>query len=358
MRSMATETKRGIKPFQTRSYNALGFSFILHFCLLAFLGLWQIGGGQLELHSIALRAGAIQELQPVKLLPRAPVELELQREIIEIAAPQLNLAKMLDSLGGATGSYSDENSSVVSHQSRMPGLFTYGTGQGSGQAERGSGNAGGGMGLYQTPFGALVKELRQGLDLVIVFDSTSSMGAEITSLKLQILQLGRVMLQALPETRVAFVTYKDIGDSPSVASSELTNDLTSLLRFLSFVEPVGGGFDVEEAVGLGLQQAISGYQFRDDAHKVVIILGDAPPRRADLPHSLFLAHQFHLLTRARVSTLSVRAASTFPEFGSIAHIGGGESVLLIDPRNALQELLLLVFGAANRAEAMRLLRLQ
>ncbi len=358
MRTIATEPKQVIKLFQARIYSALGLSFILHCGLLAFLGLRQVGGGHFQQHSITLQADADQERQPVQLVPRTTVELELQQEVIEVAHPHVNLANMLDSFGGEAGSYSHENSRIVSHLQRMPGLFTNGMGRGSGQAERGSGYADGGAGRYQPPFESLVKELREGLDLVIVFDSTSSMGAEITALKLRIMQLGRVMLQALPETRLAFVTYKDIGDSPPIAFSELTNDLTALLRFLSFVEPVGGGFDVEEAVGLGLHQAVSGYQFRDDAHKVVIILGDAPPRRADLPYSLFMARQFHSLAKARVSTLTVRAAAPSPEFASIALVGGGESVVLVDQRNALQELLLLVFGADNRAEALQLLRVQ
>jgi hypothetical protein len=358
MRTPAPTPKHGAAASEARTYSALGLSFLLHCGLLAFLGLRQVGGDHLQLHSITLHTATDQELQPVRILTRTTVELERQQEVIEVDTPHINLANILDRVGGVAGSHFHENSRIESALSRMPGLFTHGMGQGSGQAERGSGNAEGGTGMYQRPFESLVQELREGLDLVIVFDSTSSMGAEINALKLQIMRLGRVMLQVLPETRLAFVTYKDIGDLPPVAFSELTNDLVSLFRFLSSVEPWGGGFDIEEAVGVGLHQALSSYQFREDAHKVVIILGDAPPRRADLPHSLSMAAQFHSLTKARISTLTVRAASPSREFASIAEVGGGESVVLIDQRNALQELLLLVFGAANRAEALQLLRAQ
>jgi len=46
-----------------------------------------------------------------------------------------------------------------------------------------------------------------------------------------------------------------------------------------------------------------------------------------------------------------------PEFNAIAHYGGGESIVLSPQGMLLQELLLLVFGQANRQEAAHLLGL-
>jgi len=77
-------------------------------------------------------------------------------------------------MGGAAGSYAPWTSRVVEQSQKMPGLFALGTGAGSGNAERGPGGNTGGAGKYVAEFYALVDQLRRGLDLVIVFDSTSS----------------------------------------------------------------------------------------------------------------------------------------------------------------------------------------
>ena len=282
--------------------------------------------------------------------------MEVQQELVEVEVPQINLQLSIDEMAGAAGSYTLEQVKPVGSLAIKNGLFTIGTETGSGQSKRRSGKSAGGIGKYSEQFELITQRLRRGLELVIVFDSTGSMGPEIQALKANLIQLGNATLRTLPETRIAFITYKDNGDVPEVAYSPLTNNLFSLASFLNQIEPSGGGFDIEEAVGLGLAQATTQYKFRSNALKVIIVFGDAPPRRNDLHAILLLAQQFHS-EDSFISTVSVRAGMPIPEFNAIAHYGGGESIVLRPQGMLLQELLLLVFGQANRQEAAHLLGL-
>jgi hypothetical protein len=49
---------------------------------------------------------------------------------------------------------------------------------------------------------------------VIVFDSTSSMGPEIETVKTRVIEIGGALLRKIPRARIGFTTYKDVTDSP------------------------------------------------------------------------------------------------------------------------------------------------
>ncbi|MDA0658574.1 MAG: VWA domain-containing protein [Planctomycetota bacterium] len=228
-------------------------------------------------------------LTPLFEIPPPKVVIETQVEVEDVVVPSINLDFALISLGGSQGTLSTE-----SHSSKMIkaiGRSTSGVGQGSGDAERGSGNGRGGNGAYE-PFNALLENLRQGLDLVIVFDSTSSMEYEINVMKMTFMHLATRLLEVLPNTRIACVTYKDTTDTPVVAYSALTNDLHHVHAFLSQVRASGGGQDIPEAVELGLWQAIDGFPTRNDAVKVILLFGDAPPRPDGFNKAMGLARRF------------------------------------------------------------------
>jgi hypothetical protein len=223
-----------------------------------------------------------------------------------------------------------------------------------GLGDRGAGMGAGGRGKYQRPFELFVETLRRnGLDLVIVFDSTSSMGAEIEMVKARILQIGRTLLDKIPDARIGFVTYKDITDPPVAAGIPLTNDLEQLLQFLAQVEPNGGGTDVPEAVQVGLQLAMTKSQFRSNTRKVILLFGDAPPRPIDLAVCLAVARRFRQRYHGKVSTVTCRLPQPLPEMLAIANVGGGEANVLYNHERILDELLVLVFGRRFRADVFK-----
>lgn len=351
--SRITMFAKRIFSTKLRRFVSLLLSVLVHGCIIWFLTFYPLDRSADD--GIALMAQWTEEVQaPVKL---EPIDVDVQEEIPEVETPHVQVDSQLDQVAGASGAFSNRVVSFTSPLERMPGLSAVGDGLGSGEGERGLGDGVGGTGLKQRTFEELVEELRNGLDLIIVFDSTSSMGAEIQTLKLRIFHLGQALLRVLPETRIAFVTYKDIGDVPEYAYSELTSDIHRLHRFLANVEAYGGGFDIEEAVDLGLEQAIKGYEFRKDAHKVIVLFGDAPPRQDALPRILPMANSFKQQSSARLNTVTLRTNLPLPTFTAIAHFGGGESIVLNSHHQILQELFLLVFGRENRARAMEFLKL-
>lgn len=307
---------------------------------------------QLELRS---QAPEISELEVTAHfeVPTPKVEIETQVEVEDVVVPSINLDVSLVSLGGLQGTLPTESPS--SQMMMAIGRATSGVGQGSGDAERGSGNGQGGIGAYE-PFNALLENLRQGLDLVIVFDSTGSMEREINVMKLNFMHLATRLLEVLPNTRIACVTYKDITDTPAVAYSALTNDLRHVHAFLSQVQASGGGQDIPEAVELGLWQAIEGYPIREDAVKVILLFGDAPPRPDGFQKAMGLAQQFSSNSKSFISTVSVRRLQPIPEFFHIASAGGGDAMILGNG-NILHELLLLIFRQTHREEAARILNI-
>jgi hypothetical protein len=161
-----------------------------------------------------------------------------------------------------------------------------------------------------------------GLDLVIVFDSTGSMGHEIAGVKHRIAQIGSALIRQVPSARIGLVTYRDRGplEGYSVLGLPLTSDLSKLTQFMQPIEADGGG-DREEAVELGLRWALAKNTFRPQARKIVLIFGDAPPHKQHMAESIKLARDFRQKKSGIVTTVTVRAMQPLEEFYLIAKAG-------------------------------------
>ncbi len=204
-------------------------------------------------------------------------------------------------------------------------------------------------------FGDMVEYANQnGLELVIVFDSTGSMGNEIAGVKKQIVQIGSALLRQLPSARIGLVTYRDQNpqDGFAVRGLPLTNDLNELTEFLKPIFGVGGG-DTEESVELGLKWAITENTFRPKARKIILIFGDAPPHIADLPICTKLASDFRRNKSGLVTTVTVRALQPLNEFYMIAKAGGGEAYTNNNAARLMSDLLVLTFGAKHREDVAK-----
>lgn len=141
-------------------------------------------------------------------------------------------------------------------------------------------------------FGKMISRLkRDGLDIVIVFDSTRSMQGEIDAVKNQIQRIGDVLLQMVPKTRIGLCTYRDRGDTYLVKGLPLTDNIGQLIVYLEGLS-AGGGGDESESVEAGLRWAIQKNRFRRTARKVILIFGDAPPHTSQEFACLSLAAEF------------------------------------------------------------------
>src|SRR5690606_12017766 len=80
----------------------------------------------------------------------------------------------------------------------------------------GSGGSGGdGVRMFQSRRG-------NGMDIVIVFDSTGSMGGETDQVKRQIERIGSALTKLVPKARISLCTYRDEHDEYIVRGTPLT----------------------------------------------------------------------------------------------------------------------------------------
>ena len=201
-------------------------------------------------------------------------------------------------------------------------------------------------------FDGLIQRLRRdGLEVVIVFDSTGSMSGEIDTVKDQIQRIGGALMQLVPKTRISLCTYRDEGDEYLVKGLPLVSSIEEVRSYLEGCR-AGGGGDNPEAVQAGLDWAIHKNSFRPRARKVILLFGDAPPHREQFGRCLDLAEEFRGQQGGIVSTVTCRASRRMDEFIEIAQVGGGEAFLTTNEREIMTQLIVLVFGSQHRDKVL------
>ncbi len=198
---------------------------------------------------------------------------------------------------------------------------------------------------------------KNGIDIVIVFDSTGSMGSEIEVVKNRIGAIGNVILRKIPRAQFSLVTYRDRRDAYVVRGIPLTNDLQQVQRFISGVQAQGGG-DHPEALEAGMEWAMTTLYFRPDSQKVMLIFGDAPPHQHHMNACLKMARHFRESGKGKVSTVTCRSAVPMGEFYAIARSGGGDAYTLSNTRWLMEELLILAFGREHRDDVLKFFELE
>ena len=201
-------------------------------------------------------------------------------------------------------------------------------------------------------FGKMISRLyKDGLDIVIVFDSTGSMQGEIDEVKSKIQRIGNALQRMIQKTRFSVCTYRDQKDAYVVKGIPLTHDLGQIVTYLGTVS-AGGGGDTPEAVDEGLRWSIEKNRFRRSARKVILLFGDAPPHTRRNIACQRWASEFRNKQRGIVSTVTCRSERKLEEFEAIARIGGGESFLTRNEREIMKQLMVLVFGSQHRNKVL------
>ena len=127
----------------------------------------------------------------------------------------------------------------------------------------------------------LIGSKASGLDLCFVVDTTGSMGDDIDDAKANMDEILAALSAKGGSYRVALVDYRDTKerggseDYPSKVQLEFTADETAIRSAIDGLT-LGYGGDNPETVFSGLAEA-AGLDWRKDAKKVIIVLGDAPP---------------------------------------------------------------------------------
>jgi len=131
------------------------------------------------------------------------------------------------------------------------------------------------------------------IDVVFAVDTTGSMGGLIDGAKRTVWSIASSIKNTDPnaELRIGLVAYRDIGDDYVTKEFALTTDLDAVFAELSSYRAAGGG-DTPEDVDAALDVTLHKMRWRDDAKKLVFVVGDAPPAsRGDVPRFDVLARE-------------------------------------------------------------------
>jgi len=227
-------------------------------------------------------------------------------------------------------------------------------------------------------FSRHIQVLREGgLDVVFVFDATASMTSFLIEVKRKIANLSVAFKKLVPTCRIGLIAYRDTDQESEFVTKvlPLTYGTAALQEFLSDIKAKGGG-DREEAIEQALRVAIQEMKWNPKAKKFILLIGDAPPHKEDMPEAVELIETFRNEMGGKLAALDTRrpeyeamaqerthapsdfrdfaseetsfsanSQSVMQEFQTLTEAGGGESARLSDDQKVVKDMLLLVFGA-------------
>lgn len=187
----------------------------------------------------------------------------------------------------------------------------------------------------------------RALDLMICIDHTQSMESVIRSAQVELVLLNRILDDLVNDHRVGLITY----DDRAHGILGLGRGQRRLREALIRIETRGGG-DVPEGVDKALAGALAPTSgWRPQAERVVIVVGDAPPRATDLPAAIQLVTA-KASEGFRIHALMCRGP--VPALESIARAGGGSAIELgANSGTLLGQFFELVFGEKYRDQLLR-----
>ena len=170
------------------------------------------------------------------------------------------------------------------------------------------------------------------LDLVFVMDTTGSMDDELKDIKSNLRGIIRVLHRLVPSLQIGFVAFKDRTDAYITRVFPLSpmnrGKVEEILSFVKTLDARGGG-DPPEPIEAALKDATA-MPWRSEAAGRIIVIGDAPPRPANVGSSFQLARAFRnsggpdALPRGVSTIFTGRNRQTGTYFKRLAEAGGGD----------------------------------
>jgi Ca-activated chloride channel homolog len=117
---------------------------------------------------------------------------------------------------------------------------------------------------------------RRLVDIVFVFDTTTSMVEEVTGMQRTSLAFTEKLRQSGFDYRLGLVDFGDVINRVELSDGRLTADVRQFEEWINAIQLVGGGHDIPE-LSLGAIQRAAQMPFRDGALKIFIVITDAPP---------------------------------------------------------------------------------
>ncbi len=170
---------------------------------------------------------------------------------------------------------------------------------------------------------------RRPVDVVFVFDSTSSMGTWIDAVKAYVVGFATALQRQGRDYRLGLVTFGDEVRGVYNADGSLTGNVEQFQGWIEQLQPEGGGDMPENAYG-AIQQA-SAMSFRPDAQRILILITDAGPHRyGDAPDEGAAFDDPDLELRPTLDLLRERGATVYAvaialdEYFALADETGGQ----------------------------------
>lgn len=180
------------------------------------------------------------------------------------------------------------------------------------------------------------------VDLAIALDCTASMSGEIMAAQGGIDDMMTFVGDVVDSVRLALIAYRDRGDEFETKAWPFADDVATIREQLWLLSADGGG-DEPEAVYPAMRLAFTQLQWRNDAQKVFVIVGDAPPHPGYGAVCAKLAKQAR--DAASVMTHVVQAkGKDVKHFAEIAEGGGGRCVTMKDADTLMAEITGLTLG--------------
>jgi len=172
----------------------------------------------------------------------------------------------------------------------------------------------------------------KALDLMLMIDTTGSMGDELEYLKVELAD----MVERIAKTnetlsiRVSVNFYRDEGDEYIVKYYDFRSDIAECVSQIGSQRASGGG-DYPEAVHTALDNAVNGHQWRNEAVKLCFLVLDAPSHDGEaIDASLRATLDSAAAQGIRIIPVASSGVDTNTEFllRSFAAITGGTYIFL------------------------------
>ena len=125
------------------------------------------------------------------------------------------------------------------------------------------------------------------IDLLVSFDTTGSMYPVLAQVRREVEQFVKTMFNDFTNLRLGVIAHGDYCDKDNpytIRVMDFTRDEERLCEFVRETKPTYGG-DADECYELVLHTAHNDLQWREDAEKVLLIIGDASPHAPSYPQN-------------------------------------------------------------------------
>ena len=197
-----------------------------------------------------------------------------------------------------------------------------------------------------------------GLDLVILLDATGSMDAEIDAARRQVGTMIATLGALGIRFRLGVVAFRDEGEEFVTRSVPLTNHVYKAVDFLDGLSASGGG-DIPEAVYDAFDVATH-MRFASTAEKVLVLVGDAPPKPAKSDRLMRMVDRFHSrgghvhTIYSETDSWAANWSRAKEVFSKIAQRGGGTTVELTNERRLIEDITRITLDSKDPAEVRKL----